>query len=143
MNREEFQKLYHQEVLRRNKEPYHFQVDEEADDIVEAYNPLCGDKFNLYLHESKSVFKSAYFHGFGCALSKSSTSLLMEILEGKSKEQIEELCLKFLEAVDTGNADLLENEELKVFAEMKNFDGRLDCIKLSWQAMLDHIKKKS
>ncbi|MEM6359998.1 MAG: Fe-S cluster assembly sulfur transfer protein SufU [Bacteroidota bacterium] len=140
MKKDEFKKLYNQEVLKRNKKPYNFDADEEADVVIEAYNPLCGDKFNLYLNKEDSDIKSAHFHGFGCALSKASTSLLMELIEGRNKTEIVALCHSFLEAVDSGSSKRLQNEVQKVFAEMKNFEGRVDCVTLSWKALYDKMK---
>ncbi|MEM8566107.1 MAG: iron-sulfur cluster assembly scaffold protein [Bacteroidota bacterium] len=143
MDRKKFEELYSREVLKRNKEPYHFASIYEADVQLEAYNPLCGDKYQLYLkEESDEGMGAAYFDGFGCALSKASTSLLMEIVEGRSREEVKSLCVCFIDAVDSGTPELLKEEELKLFADMKNFDGRLDCIKLSWQTLLDYLKKE-
>ncbi|MEM1407044.1 MAG: Fe-S cluster assembly sulfur transfer protein SufU [Bacteroidota bacterium] len=140
MKKGEFKKLYNQEVLKRNKRPYNFEANEEADVVIEAYNPLCGDKFNLYLDEENSSIRSAHFHGFGCALSKASTSLLMELIEGRNKAEIVALCRTFLAAVDSGSSERLQNEVQKVFAEMKNFEGRVDCVTLSWAALYDKMK---
>lgn len=143
MNKEEFRKLYGEEVLTRNKNPYHFEKVEDPSKTIMAYNPLCGDKFTLFLNEQKHHIKSAYFHGFGCALSKASTSLLMEMIEGKDEREVAKMCKTFLEAVDSGNAEHLENNVQKIFAEMKNFEGRTDCIKLSWQTLLNQITGKN
>ncbi len=140
MKKDEFKKLYNQEVLKRNKKPYNFDADEEADVVIEAYNPLCGDKFNLYLNKEDSDIKSAHFHGFGCALSKASTSLLMELIEGRNKTEKVEKCHTYLEAEDSGSSKRLQNEVQKVFAEMKNFEGRVDCVTLSWKALYDKMK---
>ena len=72
--------LYNQIILERQKDLTGFEKREDAEVIIEAYNPVCGDKFNLYLDfEGKKVSKASY-HGYGCALSKASTSLLIETL---------------------------------------------------------------
>lgn len=141
MNQDEFKKLYSEEVLKRNREPYHFEVFETAKLSLQAYNPLCGDKYNLYIDEHEDFIESAHFHGFGCALSKASTSLLIEMMEGKNKADVVNLCQQFLEAVNEGKPDILDNPEQQVFAEMKNFDGRLDCVTLSWKALHDKLIK--
>ena len=50
MHKEELQAAYKRLILPENKAPYHF--DERTDGTtVEAYNPMCGDKFKLYLSE--------------------------------------------------------------------------------------------
>ena len=50
MTREEMEQLYRAHIIPENRAPYHFEVDAEAPMQVQAYNPMCGDKFTLYLH---------------------------------------------------------------------------------------------
>ncbi|MEQ9230261.1 MAG: hypothetical protein RIF46_06225, partial [Cyclobacteriaceae bacterium] len=64
MTKEEIQQLYKVKILPENKEPFHFRKDEKAKEIVKAYNPMCGDKYQIYLGE-----KTNHFDGFGCAIS--------------------------------------------------------------------------
>ena len=142
MTKEEMEQLYRSKILPENKAPYHFGKPQNVSSTVKAYNPMCGDKFHLYPTMSDSTVKAAHFDGFGCAISKASTSILAKKVEGKSLDQIESLCELFLEAVDKGDSDLLDDEELAALAELKNFEGRVDCIKLSWQALLEDLKKR-
>ena len=41
--------LYQQVILSHNNLPFHFEKRLTAPHIIEAYNPLCGDKFKLFL----------------------------------------------------------------------------------------------
>lgn len=143
MTKEELQKLYKEKVLPENKDPYHFKVHHDAQHHVDAYNPLCGDKFKLYLEENDDNIGEAFFDGIGCAISKASTSILLRKIEGKSKKDIENLCRAFLNATDKDNdIEALEDEDLKVLAALKHFDGRMDCVKLSWAALKKYLQNK-
>ncbi len=133
MTKEEIQRLYKEKILPENNEPFHFEKEENAREVVQAYNPMCGDKYQIYLGK-----KTAHFDGFGCAISKASTSLLLRNMEGKSEDQVRELCEQFLNAFETGDGSGLA-EELQILVELKNFEGRLDCIQLSWKAVLDYL----
>lgn len=133
MTKEEIQRLYKEKILPENNEPFHFEKEENAREVVKAYNPMCGDKYQIYLGE-----KTNHFDGFGCAISKASTSLLLRNMEGKSEDQVRELCEQFLNAFETGDGSGLA-EELQILVELKNFEGRLDCIQLSWKAVLDYL----
>lgn len=136
MTKEELKQLFKEKILPHQRAPYHFETIEASDDSVLAYNPLCGDKFTLQLQKDSDSVSSAYFHGFGCAISQASTSLLIQRIEGKTQSQIVDLCQRFLNALD--NDQPLDDEELRVLAALKKFDGRVDCITLPWKALLAH-----
>ena len=83
----------------------------------------------------EGVIESVYFHGYGCAISKASTSVLAKNLEGKTVAEALAICETF-EGIVSPNADTEnENEELEAFAAAKDFPGRLQCATLSWEAM--------
>ena len=134
MNKEEIQAAYKRLILPENRDPYHF---EEKGDliVVEAYNPMCGDRYDLYLDRDE-----VHFHGIGCAISKASTSLLMREIEGKNKEEVITFCHKFIEAVNSGETSPDFSEPLNVLISLKAFKGRIDCIQLSWKALLAHLE---
>lgn len=142
MKKEELKRIYRQQVLERNKNPYHFEKREEATGHCLAYNPICGDKFTLYLDCDHENIQSAHFYGFGCALSKASTSILMEKIEGTPQRDVIALCQMFLAAVKGGQPVDPKDLALETLAQMRNYQGRLDCITLSWQTLLDHLLKK-
>lgn len=136
MEKEEIQKRYKELILPENKSPYHFQK-QDGITPISAYNPMCGDKYQLYL---KGQVQEAHFHGIGCAVSKASTSLLMKEIEGKTVDEVVKLCKDFLQAVASGTPSDRFSESLNLLIELKDFDGRLDCIRLSWKALLSHLE---
>ncbi len=131
------QELYKEKILPENNEPFHFEKVEGAKYVLQAYNPMCGDKYILYLGDETN-----HFDGFGCAISKASTSLLLRYMEGKSEVEVSELCRQFLDSFETGDGKDLP-EELQILLELKKFDGRLDCIHLSWKAVLEYFSASS
>ncbi len=136
MNKEELQATYKRLILPENKSPYHF---EKRSDVleVEAYNPMCGDKYHLYISDDP---EEIHFHGIGCAVSKASTSLLIKEVEGMTSEEKINFCKAFVRAVDKGETSAKFSESLNVLIELKTFDGRVDCIQLSWKALLAHLE---
>lgn len=140
MTKEEIQEQYKALILPESKNPYHFE--QVATNLtVEAYNPMCGDKFVLHLEENDATITSVHFHGFGCAVSKASTSLMLREIEGKRTAEVIDLCEVFITSLDKGEAPRHFPEGLKVLLELKHFEGRIDCIQLSWKALLEHVKK--
>jgi len=132
---DKLKKLYKTVILKHNNLPFHYEKKEGAAHHLDAYNPLCGDRFNLYVEVKEEVIESVYFHGYGCAISKASTSVLAKNLEGKTIAEALAICETF-EGVVSPDADTEnENEELEAFAAAKDFPGRLQCATLSWEAM--------
>lgn len=135
---EELDKIYKEKIKDTSKHPYHFEKKENAESHILSYNPVCGDKFTLFLDWENDHVKSLHFHGFGCMLSKASTSILCEVAEGKSISEMEKISADILRQIEDEN--LIELEEMKVFTEHSSFKGRKDCILLSWKAINEALK---
>lgn len=129
--------LYQKVILAHNKSPYHYEKKGTDHLVLEAYNPLCGDKYKLYLEVQEGLIRNVYFHGYGCAISKASTSVLAQNLEGTSVEQALEICAHFIEVVTQGSPT--EHEDFTAFAEAHQFPGRQQCATLSWEALKKHF----
>lgn len=129
--------LYKTVILKHNKAPFRYEKKEGTTHQLEAYNPLCGDRFNLFLEVKEGIIESIHFHGYGCAISKASTSVLVKNLEGKTIKQALALCGAFQQVVSPdGTATAInELEEFEAFAAAKDFPGRLTCATLSWETI--------
>ena len=88
---EKLKQLYQGVILKHSQSPINYEKREDADIKIEAYNPLCGDQFKLFLETEGDVVKSIHFHGYGCAISKASTSILVKKVEGKSIDEVQQL----------------------------------------------------
>lgn len=134
--------LYKTVILKHNKEPFHYEKKETATHQLEAYNPLCGDRFKVFLEVKEGIIESIHFHGYGCAISKASTSVLAKHLEGKKIAAALVLCKDFQQVVSPDNKTEGELEEFEAFAAAKDFPGRLQCATLSWEVMQSFLSEK-
>ncbi|MCC6659235.1 MAG: SUF system NifU family Fe-S cluster assembly protein, partial [Rhodocyclaceae bacterium] len=91
----DLRELYQEVILDHNKNPRNFRVMENADIVKEGFNPLCGDHLHLYLKLDGDVIQDVSFEGNGCAISKSSASLMTTVLKGKTKSDAEILFKRF------------------------------------------------
>ncbi len=66
---EDLRELYQEVILDHNRNPKNFKKLENASHISEGYNPLCGDRINLYLQIENDHIKDISFEGSGCAIS--------------------------------------------------------------------------
>lgn len=139
----ELRELYQQVILDHNKSPRNFKKLENANHTAEGYNPLCGDKINLYLVVEGDVVKDVGFQGSGCAISKASASLMSSIVKGKTKKEAEEIFSKFHDLV-TGKlndeAAIEDLGKLAVFAGVKDFPARVKCASLAWHTLISALK---
>ena len=141
--------LYQGVILKHNNEPFHFEKRPTAQHIIEAYNPMCGDKFKLFLDIENGIVTHATFHGYGCAISKASTSVLMKKIQGQPLDEVMKLVKDYFNIIENNvtaseawQEGVNQDEELTAFAAAKDFPGRLKCATLAWEAMEDFFLKK-
>jgi nitrogen fixation protein NifU and related proteins len=82
--------LYREVILDHYKNPRGHGVIEDADAQAEGFNPLCGDEVSIYVQfaEDGETIDEVQFSGRGCAISQASTSMLMEMVEGRTADEI-------------------------------------------------------
>jgi len=139
----ELRELYQQVILDHNKSPRNFKKLENANYTAEGYNPLCGDKINIYLVVEDDLVKDVGFQGSGCAISKASASLMSSIVKGKTKKEAEEIFSKFHDLVTGKLNDETAIEELgklAVFAGVRDFPARVKCASLAWHTLISALK---
>ena len=137
--------LYEQVILEHNKKPRNFREMPDATRKLEGFNPLCGDHFTLYLKLNGDVVEDVSFSGAGCAISKSSASLMTTLVKGKTKKEAESLFAAFHKMV-TSSPDTTVDEEkagrLAVFAGVREFPVRIKCATLAWHTLLSALDGK-
>ncbi len=140
---EKLNALYQGVILQHNDAPQHFEKRLAAQHVVEAYNPLCGDKFKLFLDIEKGVIVKATFHGYGCAISKAATSVLLSKIQGQSIESVLNQIDTYFGILDSKNIEntegVLVDENLAAFKAVQAFPERRACATLSWQAAKDFL----
>lgn len=114
------------------------QLDEFTHEL-EAYNPMCGDKFTLQLKLIAGVVEDARFEGYGCTISKASTAVLTETIIGKPITEIKPLLKDFLELIDEEGGrvpeEITKDDQILAFAAARDFPERKTCAALSWEEL--------
>ena len=85
--------LYREVILDHYKNPRGHGVIDDADAQAEGMNPLCGDEVAIYVAfgEDGETIDEVKFSGRGCAISQAATSMLMEMVQGRTASEIGEL----------------------------------------------------
>jgi len=86
----EFDQLYREVILDHYKNPRGHGLIEHADAEAEGQNPLCGDEVSIYVAfgDDGDTIDEVKFSGRGCAISQAATSMLTELVQGRSAEEV-------------------------------------------------------
>jgi nitrogen fixation protein NifU and related proteins len=133
--------LYQETIIKHDRAPLHYEKRPAAQHIIDAYNPLCGDKFKIYLDIDNQRVTNISFHGYGCAISKAATSVLMEKAYNQPLDRVLKLIDSYLNIIKKDGATEGVDADLKTFAIAKNFPGRDKCATLSWSALKEFIEE--
>lgn len=137
---ERLKKLYQAVILVKSRAPFHYEKRLDATAQVEANNPICGDRFTLYLDIEEGVIKDVTFYGHGCAISKSATSVLTENIIGKTLAEAFSYSEKMKTIVDPERPLPDEADDLLAFAAARDFPERETCATLSWEALHQYLE---
>ena len=133
--------LYQEVILDHNKRPRNFGKLEDANAYSHGYNPLCGDDYHIYLKlGSGGVIEAVRFEGQGCAISKSSASIMTETIMGKRASEIEVVRSGFVNMLTQDGGATGLPSKLKIFEGVKQFPVRVKCATLAWHALGDALK---
>ena len=86
----EFEDMYRENILDHYKNPRNYGSMEEPDATAKGQNPLCGDEVTISLKFAGDgeTIEDIRFEGRGCAISQAATSMLTDIVKGKTAAQV-------------------------------------------------------
>jgi nitrogen fixation protein NifU and related proteins len=131
----ELRDLYQEVILEHSRHPRNFRPLESANHRAEGFNPLCGDRFTVYVDVRDGAIRDIAFQGSGCAISKASASMMTQTLKGKSESEAELMFTRFHDLVTGNIADGKDLGKLSVFSGVSEFPLRVKCATLAWHAL--------
>ena len=86
----EFDQMYREVILDHYKNPRGHGVIDDADASADGQNPLCGDEVSIFVRfgADGETIDQVRFSGRGCAISQAATSMLMELVEGRTAAEV-------------------------------------------------------
>ena len=86
----EFDQLYREVILDHYKNPRGHGLLEDPDAEAEGQNPLCGDEVSIYVAfgEDGDTIDEVKFSGRGCAISQAATSMLTDLVKGRTASEV-------------------------------------------------------
>jgi nitrogen fixation protein NifU and related proteins len=87
----EFDELYREVILDHYKNPRGHGLVEPSDVEAEGVNPLCGDEVSISIAFDGDTIEDVRFQGRGCAISQAATSMLMDMVKGRTAREVAEM----------------------------------------------------
>ena len=83
----DIQSLYSDEVMDHFRNPRNVGDMEDPDGTGHVGNPVCGDIMELYIKVKDDIITDARFKTFGCGAAIATSSMVTEIVKGKTIEE--------------------------------------------------------
>ena len=107
-------------------------------------NPSCGDEIELELKVTDGRVEDGAYTGIGCAISKASVSLMIDLVRGKSVSEAEELAAIFLAMAKREtitDEDLERLEDAAALQNVSNLPARVKCATMPWHTLLKALNE--
>ena len=139
--------LYQELILEHGKNPRNLGKTDNFNKDAKGNNPLCGDQVQVYLKlNEKNNVEDLTFEGSGCAISIASTSIMTELVKGKSFENAKKIVNDFFSMIKDGSEiktkDLNEDQKTKIMSlsGVKQYPMRVKCATLSWHTLVSAME---
>ena len=146
----DLKELYQDIILDHGKSPRNFGKCKNHSHEAKGHNPLCGDQVHVYLKlNEKNNVEDLTFEGSGCAISIASTSIMTELVKGKSFENAKKIVNDFFSMIKDGSEiktkDLNEDQKTKIMSlsGVKQYPMRVKCATLSWHTLVSALEGKN
>lgn len=140
----ELDSLYQEVILDHYKRPLNKGLSPNPTAQVHHVNTSCGDEITLNLHTDGKIIEKVTWEGVGCSISQASTSVMSDLLVGKSLAEASSLVEEFQAMIQSKGNDLGNEERLQdgvAFGGVSRFPARVKCALLGWMAFKDALQK--
>ena len=143
---EDLSNVYNELIMEHSMNSYNKKKLENADYCEVGHNPNCGDEITLELKLNGNIIEDMAFSGHGCAISQASTSIMIDVLKGKTIKEAKEIIKTFIDMIkrETKSEEELEKlEEAIAFRNVANMPARVKCALLAWHTIEDMLNKEN
>lgn len=138
--------LYNDLIMEHSMNSYNKKNLEEADYCRMGHNPNCGDEIEIQVKLDGDIIEDMSFTGHGCAISQASTSIMIDVLKGKTIKEAKEIIKTFIDMIkrETKSEEELEKlEEAIAFRNVANMPARVKCALLAWHTIEDMLNEEN
>ena len=141
---DELDSIYNDVIMEQSMSQYNKHRIENATAEEHGHNPSCGDDITLEIKMNGDVIEDLAFMGHGCAISQASTSIMIDLLKGKTKDEallLIEIFIKMIKRENVSQDELNKIEDAQALKNISNMPARVKCAELAWYTMKELLKK--
>ena len=136
--------MYQEIILDHYKNPHGRGLREEYDAESFQVNPTCGDEVTLRVKVDDGKVADVSYEGQGCSISQASTSVLTDLVVGRTLEEAFTTMDAFVELMQ-GKGKVEPDEDVLedgvAFAGVAKYPARVKCALLGWMAFKDAVAR--
>jgi nitrogen fixation NifU-like protein len=132
--------LYQEIILDHYRHPHHKGLREPFDAEVHHVNPTCGDEVTVRVRVVDGTVADVSYDGMGCSISQAATSVMTDLVIGRSVEdalRVQDAFLVLMQSRGEGEPDEEVLEDAIAFAGVARYPARIKCALLGWMAWKD------
>ena len=142
MEYDDLDDLYREAILDHTRHPRNRDPLKTHDAAARAVNPFCGDEVDLELSLDHGKVVAVSARAVGCSINRAATSMLSEVIQGLTPEEIAEVTALYRETM-TGATQSEETTErigqLRSMMGVRSFPVRIKCALLALNALEDAL----
>ncbi len=130
--------LYNDLIMEHSMNSYNKKDLEEADYCRMGHNTNCGDEIEIQVKLNGDIIEDMSFTGHGCAISQASTSIMIDVLKGKTIKEAKDIIQTFIDMIKRetkSEEELKKLEDAIAFKNVANMPARVKCALLAWHTM--------
>ena len=116
-------------------------INDDSYEKVNTANESCIDNIDMYILIKDNILKDICFDGEACAISISSTSIMIKNLIGKSVKEAKDYINNFINMVNEKNYDKDILNEAYVYEDIYKQSSRKTCATLPYRGILKVLEK--
>ncbi|MBQ1081371.1 MULTISPECIES: Fe-S cluster assembly sulfur transfer protein SufU [Nocardiopsis] len=145
--------MYQEIILDHYRNPHHKGLRDPYNAEAHHINPTCGDEVTLRVTltpdsgselDERAVVSDVSYEGMGCSISQASTSVLTDLLIGRTVAEGMTTLDAFTELMQSkgkGEPDEDVLEDAVAFVGVSKYPARIKCALLGWMAWKDAVSQ--
>ena len=138
--------MYQEIILDHYKHPHGRGLREPYDAEVHHVNPTCGDEVTLRVRLAGQTVQDVSYEGLGCSISQASTSVLHDLVVGRTVAEglaVHDEFLAMMQSKGEAEPDEDALEDAVAFVGVSKYPARIKCALLGWMAWKDATARAS
>jgi nitrogen fixation NifU-like protein len=138
------EQMYQEIILDHYRQPHGAGLRDPFDAETHHVNPTCGDEVTLRVKLAGDSVEDVSYESLGCSISQASTSVLTDLVVGKSVEEAFRILESFQEMAQSRGTIPGDEEVIGdgvAFAGVSRYPARVKCALLGWMAFKDAVAR--